>query len=363
MTTPNLGLTQPTDHGDNDVWGVELNNNNTLIDQHNHTAGKGVQVPSAGVLINADLAWASNAATGLKLTSFAEITAAAAAAYTDAIYVRSTDHNLYFRNASGVDVQITNGNTINLTLVGGIVGDYTAAGAQVYYDDATRTYWFQQEGAPRPWAGIRTGDIQLYEKAASIANNVTLKSPSALAASYTVTMPAALPATQKLLQMTAAGVLTPSNTLPVDTGITLSGKGTIIHANKGKAFPLRCTGATGGAFTVTPGTTGGVLSAGASGYFEIPDMLFEQTLAQVTVFATAAGAGTVFALGYVNETVTTYTAMGGTATVVTNGTATLVPPAPTQAAGLVYVLKVIADAGGAATIKKCELLYSQSQLP
>jgi hypothetical protein len=205
-----MTLTQPTDHGDSDVWGAELNANNSLIDAHDHTTGKGVPVPSNALSIVGDIAMATHAFTGLSVVAFTEIAAAAAAGYVG-LFINSADHNLYFRNGSGVNVQITSGATINISLVGGIGGDYSSVNALLSYVDANLDYLFQQEGSPRPWAGIRTADIKLYQKAASIANYVRLLSPNALAAAYDVTFPAALPGSQLALQMTSAGGLTPSN--------------------------------------------------------------------------------------------------------------------------------------------------------
>jgi hypothetical protein len=212
-TTPNMSLVLPTVGDTANTWDSVLNTAFGLIDAHNHTPGLGVLVPTAGLGINADLTLAGFATLHTKASVYDQVAAAGVAGYANAVFVNSADANLYFRNAGGTNVQITSGNTINVSLVGGIGGDYAAVGALVQYNDAARAYWLQQEGAPRPWAALSTGDISLFQKAASIVNSVNLKSPNALAATYTLTFPAALPgATALAQQVDTAGNITWSNT-------------------------------------------------------------------------------------------------------------------------------------------------------
>ncbi len=210
-----MNFVYPVPGDTTNVWGTALNTLLGLAENHDHTSGKGVQVPTAGLAIDADLTFNSFAAIALKAVAFTEVTAASMASYTDALFVSSADHNLWFMNSAGTAVQITEGDTLNLSLVGGIGGDYAAVNALLSYDDATHRYLFQQEGSPRPWAGVAAGNVDIYEQAASIANRVRLKSPSALGASYDVTWPTGLPGSQVLIQMTASGQLIASNTLPI----------------------------------------------------------------------------------------------------------------------------------------------------
>jgi hypothetical protein len=211
-----MGLVYPTPGNTTNTWGTVLNVLLGLVEAHDHSAGKGVQVPTAGIGINADLGFASFAATAVKALAFTEEAAASVTGYSDALFVNSSDHNLYFRNSSGVNVQVTAGSTLNLSLVGGIGGDYSSVSALVYYDDSTRRYLLEQEvvAGLRPWAGLGTADIDLYEKASSIVNAVKLKSPGALALGYTVTFPAAVPGSTSPVLMSNAGVLSATNTFP-----------------------------------------------------------------------------------------------------------------------------------------------------
>jgi hypothetical protein len=224
-TTANMSLILPTEGGSADVWDTLLNAALTLVDSHDHTAGKGVQVPSAGLKINADIAWSfagtSYAITGAKAIDFAPAAAAGMTSYASALFVNSSDaNNLYFRNESGTNVKITDGSTINVSIVGGIGGDYASISALVDYVDSSDTYRFRQQTATlvRQYAKMESADLALYEYLAAGATPVppravTLKSPASLAAAYSLTMPAALPGAAALIQTSTVGVLSASNTL------------------------------------------------------------------------------------------------------------------------------------------------------
>src|SRR5215831_9762696 len=99
-TTPNMSLVLPTDHGSADTWDLILDAVFSTIDAHDHTTGKGVKVPSGGLNINADVAWATNAATGLKGAGFTPVAAAGLTSYSSLLFANSADsNNLYFRNS------------------------------------------------------------------------------------------------------------------------------------------------------------------------------------------------------------------------------------------------------------------------
>lgn len=223
--TANMGLILPTEDGDADVWDTLLAAVFTLIDEHDHTTGKGVPVPSAGLRINADVAWSYSgtnyAITALKALDFTPLAATAMTSYSSALFANSSDsNNLYYRNSSGTNVKITDGSTLNVSIVGGIGGDYSSVSALLDYDDASDTYRFRQEtsASVRQYAKVSIADliIREYDPAGDAtvpSNTITIKSPDALAASYSLTLPDAVPASSTLfLQSTTSGVLSWSNT-------------------------------------------------------------------------------------------------------------------------------------------------------
>jgi hypothetical protein len=215
-----MNLVLPVEGGSSGTWATILDTMFALVDAHDHTTGKGVKVVSAALNLNADVAWNTHAATGLLGAGFTETTAAAVAGYADLLWSQSSDHNLYFRNSSGVNVQITAGNTLNISIVGGIGGDYASVAALLDFTDATHTYGLKQQvgSAVRQYAKAAHADLQLFEfkanPAAGVpANAVTLQSPTGLGAGYTIQFPAAVPGSTVVPQVSAAGVMTFSNTL------------------------------------------------------------------------------------------------------------------------------------------------------
>lgn len=206
MPTPNMGLAQPTVGGSTGVWGGPVNTDLDIIDAHTHAPGSGVLVPSAGIGINADLTFAGFGITNLKYAGF--VTQAASPAVNRSFWTKTSDGELYWRTSAGVDIKVTSGAGLNMSLVGGITGDYASVGASLYYDDANKTYRFlRQAPLPNFWASVSCGDLDLYEKASGITNRVRLKSPAALGASYDLTLPTAVPGATALIQATTAGAL------------------------------------------------------------------------------------------------------------------------------------------------------------
>lgn len=210
-TLPNLSIVLPTLDGDTGVWDDGLNAALTLIDAHNHSPGLGARVPTTGIGINADLTFAGYGATNVGRVAFTAV--AALTTGSKAIFVSSVDNELYWRTSAGTNVKLTNGTSINTTLVGGIVGDYTTVGAVVAYDDANDAYTFKQE-TPFAWARIACGGVRVYEYNTTESVYTGLKPAAALASSYDITLPVAAPGSTSVVLMDSSGVLTVSNTIP-----------------------------------------------------------------------------------------------------------------------------------------------------
>lgn len=246
MSTPLMGLILPTDGGSANVWDTILDTVFGVIDGHNHTTGQGAPIPVAALNVNADLAMSSGGAhfslTQLLAVQLTPSSAASVSGYTNALFANSSDNNLYWRNNAGTNVQVTSGNALNVAgFVGGIGGDYTSVSALLSYDDASKNYWLQQEvvSSHRPWAGLETADVSIFQKASSITQAVTLKSPNSLAASYSLTLPTALPATTLPLSVTSAGQMTTAGTFTVSiSGASAqpAGSGGPTYGNAGAAW-------------------------------------------------------------------------------------------------------------------------------
>ncbi len=218
-TLPNLGIVLPSLGGDAGTWDDELNAAWGLVDAHDHTPGKGIAVPTAGININANLPMGGYGLTSLGQASFAALSTPSAG--SKVLYVDSADNELYWITSAGTRVKLTSGTSINTTLVGGILGDYSAVGAVVAYDDANDRYTFKQQ-SPFNWARLASGDVRIYEYNTTETVYVGLKAPSALAAPWDITFPLAAPGSTSLVLMDSSGVLTATNTVPNATTFSTS---------------------------------------------------------------------------------------------------------------------------------------------
>lgn len=202
-TLPNMGIETPTQGGDSGTWDDKINAGFALVDAHDHSAGKGARVKTAGLSIDADLPFGGFGATTLGKAAFSAVTALAAGARI--LFVSSADNELYWRNQAGVNVKLTSGTSINTSLVGGIGGDYSTVGADLDYDDANKRYTFRTQTGT--WARIATGPVRIHEYDTTETVYVELAVAAGLGASYTLTWPAALPAATADMRVSAAGLV------------------------------------------------------------------------------------------------------------------------------------------------------------
>lgn len=136
----------------------------TLVDSHDHTTGRGVQVPTSGININSNLGFGGFSATALKSVNFNN--QGSLLGGNRLLQVFGGD--LYFNSGSGDQVQITDGSTLDISASGGIGGDYSSAGASVTFNNTTNFYSFVNGAA------VQSGLIfKGYENQGKIEENTT----------------------------------------------------------------------------------------------------------------------------------------------------------------------------------------------
>lgn len=219
------GMKVPESPDDDGAWGPIMDTNLELTDTHNHAPGAGRPIPAAGLGIDGDVSWASNGITNLDRATFVENSAPGAVLRQ--IFV-DTDGNLAYNNGTGIKVRITSGNTLDANQIGGIKGDYGAANAAFYYDDAAGTYRaLAQDPTPNVYDTVAMGDCALYPKGESGPQfGVQIKAPSGMLADMPLTFPSALPGSTSLMQVTSAGAIEFSRDPSVDT-LATSGNATV----------------------------------------------------------------------------------------------------------------------------------------
>lgn len=188
--TANMGMSLPDPSvTTGPTWAQDLNDALDVVDQHDHSSGKGVKVPAAGLNINADLSFQShniNAVRTVRLDSQSTTPSGS----DDIRVVYSKDGELAYRDASGNEVILTSGGS-----VAGATGTITGltSPASAAFNSVSGLFSFLKDSS-KP-GKVAVSDIKLYEYDNASAAAVTIASPASLGAAYTLTLPTAVPAT------------------------------------------------------------------------------------------------------------------------------------------------------------------------
>lgn len=196
-------------------WATDINASLTLIDQHNHTPGSGVQIPPAGLNINTNLTFNGNSATSLQASVYTP-----QVAYSTVFGVHSEGNDLYFVDGNGNDIQITSGGAVNATSSGISSGTATASfSAGVLIVNA----------ASNTPANIQAASYLMGNNTAN-SKYLTLQPPGAMAANYSITFPS-LPIAQSFMAIDTGGNI--SGYAAVSGGLTgaMIGSATVTGSN------------------------------------------------------------------------------------------------------------------------------------
>lgn len=192
LVVPAVGITSGPQ------WAADIDISLGLIDSHDHTPGKGVQITPAGLNINSDLTIQTNNLTNPRSVRFAaQSSSLSGAADLGAIYESGVD--LYYVDG--------NGNNIRLTQSGSIVGatgniSGLSAPASASYVSGSSTFVWQS--AVNTSANLDAACL-LQRNLTASSNAITLCAPSSLASNYSITWPASLPASTKIATFDSSG--------------------------------------------------------------------------------------------------------------------------------------------------------------
>jgi hypothetical protein len=194
-----MGLVIPTvGQEPGPAYANDVNASLSLIDTHDHSSGKGVPVTPAGLSITNDLSFLSNNATALRSSRFtAQGSPLALSTDVGCLYVSGVD--LYFNDVSGHQIRITTGGSVN-----GAVGNVTnlISPAALTYVPATPAFVFTSNSNTS--ANLDGGSLTIRNNTFG-ATGITLAPPASVPASYSLTLPSALPASQKLATIDNSG--------------------------------------------------------------------------------------------------------------------------------------------------------------
>jgi hypothetical protein len=190
LTIPNVG-TEPGPQ-----YAFDVNTALTLVDGHDHTPGKGVQITPAGLNINATLTFNDNMLSNVMAVVFQSQTSVSTA---QALYVAPGTEpspgpyaDLWYNDGVNPPIQMTSNGTVNATIAS-IPGES--------YGGGTFT-WRQGTGSSTP-ANFDIGSITIRPVIPSTTNGVTLTANSSGA--YSILFPEALPAAQAFVTIDNGG--------------------------------------------------------------------------------------------------------------------------------------------------------------
>ncbi len=199
--SPNMNLIVPgvgTEAGP--TYAFDINSSLTLIDQHDHSFGKGVQITPAGLNINSALTLQGNA-----LTSVASVTFVPQASNSTltTLYVKPGSEStpiqdLWFNDGAGNPVQLTSGGLVNATIAS-LPGESYAGGTFTW-----RTVVGSPPVATTVPANFNIGSIVLQPNVASTPFSATI-SATGVTSVYTISLPASLLGTQGFVTLSSSG--------------------------------------------------------------------------------------------------------------------------------------------------------------
>ena len=215
VNSPNMNLPVPTVGQElGPQYAFDIDSCLTLIDSHDHTPGRGVQITPAGLNINVDLPFNNNSATHL-LNAVFNTQSTGATSTLQALSVAPGNEtvplqDLWYTDSAGNKVQITSGGQLAAvaTTVDGI-------------SYALGTFSFRQspDSQPTTPANLDAGSVTIRPNIASTANGVTLAPNGGISSAYTLSLPLPVVATAFVTQ-DSSGVL--AGSIPTAGGIQQS---------------------------------------------------------------------------------------------------------------------------------------------
>lgn len=175
-------------------YAVDVNNCLSLVDVHDHSSGKGVQITPDGLNINSDLSLNSNNLTMVRAVSFDTRVSAIADLYS----AYAVGDDLYYTDGAGNQIAITQNGSI-----AGATGNISnlVSPAYVSYDVVGSTFVFGSTATLS--ANLDAASYKMRNISPNSTYALTLQPPT-ISADFSITLPQ-LPASKKILTMGNTG--------------------------------------------------------------------------------------------------------------------------------------------------------------
>jgi hypothetical protein len=199
LTSPNMNLIIPgvgTESGP--TYANDVNTSLTLIDQHDHSAGRGVQITPNGININATLPLNNNILSGIQAANFLVQNSSAAAQSLFVKYGTETPAipDLWYNDGTNPVIQITSGGAVYAPAAS-IPGQSYSAGTFI---------WKQGSGSSTP-ANFDIGSVIIRPNTSATTLGVTVSPSTSLATSLTLYLPPSLPSVQSFMTLDSSGAI------------------------------------------------------------------------------------------------------------------------------------------------------------
>jgi len=178
-------------------YAIDVNSALTLIDSHDHSPGKGVQITPAGININAALTFNSNSATSL---ASAVLVPQSSTPANGAVF-SAADGTLHY-------IDYTTGFNTAITLVGGgvagtpgSIAGLTSPASATYVSGSSTFVWQSNTSIA---ANMDFGSAIFRNLSPNSTYGVTVSAPSSLALNYSLILPA-LPGATSFMTLDASG--------------------------------------------------------------------------------------------------------------------------------------------------------------
>jgi hypothetical protein len=236
------------------TWAAQLNAALTLIDGHRHTPGQGALITPAAISINADLPCNGNNLNSVRALRFGSQAGALPNTGLDITCLYAVGNDLYYNDGS-TSIQITAAGALSASSLGGITG--LSAPAAVSYNSGAQTLTFSANTGTSTPASIDAAQVVVREANVAAPHGITLKSPTSLAADYSLTFPAALPASTNVLTLNSGGAIAAAVNVALPGTLSTSALATLASLTVTGAATLNSTLAVTGAATLNSTLTAG----------------------------------------------------------------------------------------------------------
>lgn len=206
--SPNMSLPiPPVGVEPGPTYAFDVNTALTLLDQHDHSPGKGVQITPSGLNINSDLSFNNSFATNVAGIN---------------LFAQSSPPGVNTLYESGVDLFFVDGvgNNVRITQSGGVAGTPGSISnlvppASASYVAGSKTFVWQS--GTNLAANMDFASAIFRNISPNSTFGITVQPPAALGSNWSLTLPP-IPGSTGFLQLDTSGVITAP--IPISHGLT-----------------------------------------------------------------------------------------------------------------------------------------------